>query len=397
MPSTPSAHFDGRALADGEAVLAQDVLEPLRAAGRAQEEHGGRAGRPQVGGQRAKVAGVAAGGRLGRWRPRASRSTSRTWMAGARLRCAPPAPPPGPAPPRRRGPAGLRVALSLRGRGRGRPPSPPPPPPGRARPPSTRAGRPRAARWRRARAGRSSGISSPARPRSRRSSSAGSSRTPAKRSGSSAAQGLQHGPRGEGIGEGKDAPGGPACPWCAGCRGRRSAGSRRCRRGTRCGRACRDRAGRRPICRLSGRPGRRRRRGPRGDSHPRPGPRAGSPESALRPPRWRSRASRTGVGRGSGRSRPAGEATSALSRPRRAACTAAARRSDASGWRGRPRKGAGPGAGRARTAPGAPASWASVRRSSVARSTRRSALTTTSSGGPATSNGTSRRAGPARP
>jgi hypothetical protein len=98
-----------------------------------------------------------------------------------------------------------------------------------------------------------------------------------------------------------------------------------------------------------------------------------------------------------GRRSPAGEATRALSRPRMAACTAAARRSAASGWRGSPRKGAGPGAGSASTAPAAPVSWASVRRSSVTRSTRRSVLTTTRRGGPETRRGTRRRAGPASP
>ena len=54
------AHVDAGPFADGEAVLAQDVLEAFRAAGRAQQQHRRRVAAAQVRGQRAQVARVAA-------------------------------------------------------------------------------------------------------------------------------------------------------------------------------------------------------------------------------------------------------------------------------------------------------------------------------------------------
>ena len=86
----------------------------------------------------------------------------------------------------------------------------------------------------------------------------------------------------------------------------------------------------------------------------------------------RRRGSAAGVPPARRRGRSAARAWPRARRP-----PAAARPPDGAAGRG---TAPGPGAGRARTAPAAPVSWASVRRSSVTRSTRRSVLTTTSSG-----------------
>ena len=98
-----------------------------------------------------------------------------------------------------------------------------------------------------------------------------------------------------------------------------------------------------------------------------------------------------------GRSRPAGEATSTRSAPRRAASRVAARCSDASAWRGRPRNGAGPGAGKVSTDPGVPARRARVFRSLARPSTSRSWEVTTISGCSVRRRAASGRAGPKRP
>ena len=82
-----------------------------------------------------------------------------------------------------------------------------------------------------------------------------------------------------------------------------------------------------------------------------------------------------------------------------AACSAAARRSAASGWRGRPRKGGGPGAGRAAPRPATRPPRPACAGPPPARSTSRSRGTTTRSGRArrASSGQRARRAGPARP
>ena len=245
--------------------------------------------------------------------------------------------------------------------------------------------------------GRSSGISSPARPRSILSRSAGSSRTPANRSGSSRRRRVQHGTRRERVGEGQHLEavqgarralrlGVEACAGSRRCRPRNSMRTGVSRSGGKTSRI----PPRRATC-PGAETGSSRRYPPSSSASRRISGVSSSPLSIAMTRVSNRRGARMG------RSRPAGEATSALSRPRRAACTAAARRRAASGCRAGRGTARGPGAGRASTAPGAPASWASVRRSSVTRSTRRSVLTTTSSGGPETSRGTSRRAGPARP
>ncbi len=85
-----------------------------------------------------------------------------------------------------------------------------------------------------------------------------------------------------------------------------------------------------------------------------------------------ARGSPAGAGPGSAEADPAGEATIARRVPLPAASRVAARRADASTWRGSRRKGGGPGAGKAATAPSRPASAASVRRSWAVSSTSRS-------------------------
>ena len=97
-----------------------------------------------------------------------------------------------------------------------------------------------------------------------------------------------------------------------------------------------------------------------------------------------------------GRSRPAGDATSARRLPRAAARNTAARSSADSGWRGSPRYGSGPGDGKAAPRPATPASAASVRRSSATRSTSRSVATTTTSRGRPRSGGQQEPRAPGR-
>ena len=231
-----------------------------------------------------------------------------------------------------------------------------------------------------------------------RSSSAGSSRTPANRSGSVAAEAVEHGARREGVGERQHLEA------VEGAGGALRLGVERAQaldgvaRGTRCAPASRGPAGRRRGCppRRATWPGAEtgssRRYPPSSSASSRISGVRSSP--ALDRDHARLEQARGQDGPQESRRRGHERAAAARAWPRARRPRGAARLRDGAG---RPRKGAGPGAGRASTAPAAPASWASVRRSSVTRSTRRSAPTTTSRGGPETSSGTRRRAGPARP
>ena len=377
-PAREGAHadLDGRALADGEAVLAQHVPQALGAAGAAQEEHAcGPPRRAQVG-RPARAGRPRSGARAGEARCRPARVRGRPRARGAAGAAREPrraAPPRGTSASS--GVQGQRVrrgARAPRARARGRPPPPRRPPPARARPRVAagagashgghgRAGH-QAAAARRARRRRRPALDALQERRqlaARRRSARGSARAQARPARSAARR------RRRGAGS-RGCSSAPVVRWVSGSKraqaldgvaeeldahGRVAVG----REDVEDAAAARHLAGRgdRVLAAVAAFVERL--------------------EQDLRASAPRRRASVNDArleqvaACSVGRSRPAGEATSARRRPRRAACRAAARRSAASGWRGRPRKGGGPGRreGQHRAREPRPR-WASVRRSSAA-------------------------------